>query len=203
MTYGHRGTMRDYEAIKRSTEQQAAAREFFIREHFPVGGVGAEIGVLYGQFSERILKIARPRMLYLVDPWDHDDRYGDRTPEMMEAIYRGTLEKFINEKSARALRMDSLAFWLLYRNEIAHYGEPALDFVYIDGSHEKEDIVGDINRAWDLVKPGGIIAGDDCSYTRYWKNNVEEAVTEFCQAKGIPWQRFPVHGHTDQFLIRR
>ena len=35
----------------------------------PPGGIGLEVGVFRGCFSESICEIAKPRKLYLVDPW--------------------------------------------------------------------------------------------------------------------------------------
>ncbi|HOW53398.1 MAG TPA: class I SAM-dependent methyltransferase [Syntrophorhabdaceae bacterium] len=35
------------------------------------------------------------------------------------------------------------------------------DFIYIDGSHEEDDVLKDLKDYWPLVKPKGILAGDD------------------------------------------
>src|SRR5580693_6734273 len=41
----------------------------WILSGIPAGGVGAEIGVFRGHFSEVILQTLRPRKFYMVDPW--------------------------------------------------------------------------------------------------------------------------------------
>src|SRR5687768_10063686 len=43
----------------------------------PKGGVGVEIGVNRGGYSKRILAVAAPKVLHLVDPWptDRKDEY--------------------------------------------------------------------------------------------------------------------------------
>ncbi len=42
----------------------------------PKGGVGAELGVWKGEFSVRLLKGAKPRQLYLIDPWRQLEQEG-------------------------------------------------------------------------------------------------------------------------------
>lgn len=35
------------------------------------------------------------------------------------------------------------------------------DLVYLDGSHEYEDVLADLEAYWPLLRPGGILVGDD------------------------------------------
>lgn len=46
------------------------------------------------------------------------------------------------------------------------------DLIYIDGSHEYEDVKIDLKYYWELLKPGGIMFGDDYNW-------VKKAVNEF------------------------
>lgn len=48
------------------------------------------------------------------------------------------------------------------------------DYIYIDGSHEYEDVVKDIAAWWNKLKPGGVIGGHD-----YDLPGVKRAVQEF------------------------
>lgn len=41
------------------------------------------------------------------------------------------------------------------------------DLIYIDGSHEYEDVLADLEAYWPLLRAGGIMFGDD--YCEYWK----------------------------------
>lgn len=62
------------------------------------------------------------------------------------------------------------------------------DFIYIDGSHDEDDVYTDLNNYWQLLKPGGIMMGDDwytgwysviCAVNRFAKENqLEIAVTD-------------------------
>jgi hypothetical protein len=187
--------MRDYEAIKRSCQEHANHREF-ICEHFPKGGIGAEVGVLYGQFSEKILKIAKPQTLFLVDPWSHDDKYGGRTPGQMNLIYREVETKFVHWKNISINRVPSIVFFQW------HY---ELDYIYIDGDHEYENVLSDLNGSYEIVRPGGIIAGDDYGENiPPWGNSIKRAVDDFCKGKVITPEIIDVPGENGkQFLIRR
>jgi len=39
------------------------------------------------------------------------------------------------------------------------------ELIYIDGSHEEEDVYNDLVDYWDLLSPGGMIFGDDYNWT--------------------------------------
>ena len=50
----------------------------------PENGVCVEIGVWKGDFSDRILRLTRPRELYLIDPWAFQ-------PQFPKRMYSGNL----------------------------------------------------------------------------------------------------------------
>ena len=73
---------------------------------------------------------------------------------------------------------------------LAHYG-CAADAVYVDGAHEHDAVLADLNAYWPLVRPGGVIFGDD--YCAEWPG-VVAAVEAFAAARrlsvevrGIVW----------------
>ena len=53
------------------------------------------------------------------------------------------------------------------------YEDKSLDFVYIDASHKKENVINDIKNWYPKVKKGGILAGDD-----WQKSDVRDGVIE-------------------------
>lgn len=64
-----------------------------------------------------------------------------------------------------------------------------IDLIHIDGSHEYDDVCGDIFKWFPLLSPGGILMGDDYSWP-----GVIAAVDEFSQktgmslhTKGVKW----------------
>lgn len=56
------------------------------------------------------------------------------------------------------------------------------DVIYVDASHEYEDVAQDLHQWWPNLRPGGVLFGDD--YTEYWPG-VKRAVAEWSQATGI------------------
>jgi hypothetical protein len=48
------------------------------------------------------------------------------------------------------------------------------NLIYIDGSHEYEEVLWDLKNYWKLLNPGGILFGDD-----WFDENVREAVDDF------------------------
>lgn len=56
------------------------------------------------------------------------------------------------------------------------------DVIYIDGSHEEEDVMSDLRNFWSIVRPGGLMFGDD--YDRWWPG-VRSAVQRFGQEYGV------------------
>ena len=59
---------------------------------------------------------------------------------------------------------------------LEHYGIQA-DLIYIDAAHEYEAVSADMKAFWPLVKPGGIMLGDDYDGTSW--PGVVRAVKEF------------------------
>jgi predicted O-methyltransferase YrrM len=59
----------------------------------------------------------------------------------------------------------------------------AADFIYIDGSHEEEDVYHDLCSYWKLLKPGGVLAGDD--WHAHWYG-VICAVNRFVRERELP-----------------
>jgi hypothetical protein len=61
----------------------AMDRDFLLR-HFREGATGAEIGVHEGDFSRRLLHLAKPARLHLIDPWAYED-----SPAFAQSLYGG------------------------------------------------------------------------------------------------------------------
>jgi SAM-dependent methyltransferase len=60
------------------------------------------------------------------------------------------------------------------------------DLVYVDGSHEYQDVKSDLSAYWQLLRPGGIIFGDDCTWP-----GVEKATQEFTRQHGLKLELYP------------
>lgn len=54
------------------------------------------------------------------------------------------------------------------------------DLIYIDGSHEYPDALIDMDMYWKLLRPGGIMFGDDIGF-----DGVARSIAEFCKHTGL------------------
>lgn len=70
----------------------------------------------------------------------------------------------------------------------AMFADASIDFVYIDGAHEYDDLKADIIAWGPKVKNGGIIAGDDYGVGQY--PDVKRVVDEIFPSavkEGVVW----------------
>jgi len=58
------------------------------------------------------------------------------------------------------------------------------ELIYIDGSHEYEDVMSDVTNFYDILSPGGIIFGDDY---HNW-GGVKQAINEFTNKENIKFE---------------
>jgi hypothetical protein len=67
------------------------------------------------------------------------------------------------------------------------------DLIYVDGSHEEEDVFADLTDYWDLLAPGAILFGDDYSWT-----GVKMAVDRFANIRRLSLQHLD-----DKWLLQK
>ena len=150
------------------------AKRFTRREHvatlFAKDGVGIELGVAAGDFSERILQFDHVGYLFSVDMWAGDRGHG--VEQYREAIAR--LSPYRDRNALMRMRFD----------EALHlFGDESLDFIYVDGYAHDGELNGATFRDWfPKLKRGGIIAGDD--YAPDWPL-VVQAVDAFAAESGL------------------
>lgn len=137
--------------------------------------VGAEIGVLRGDYSEILLRENPNLFLYCIDPWEPYIERGSRRRN--ESFYRSTLSRLsqFNVKIIRKRSADAL-------NDIP---DESLDFVYIDAIHDYENVRFDITEWNKKVRVGGIVSGHDyCTVVvnPEYEFGVIQAVDEYVKA---------------------
>lgn len=150
-----------------------------------------------GDFAAQMLRIVKPHVLYLVDPWAFmpdpghaHTRYGGsiaRSPEDMEMVFTAVRERF------RA-KIDK-GIVSLYRGTLQSLAEtaaPSLDWTYIDGDHSYEAVSADLDAAATLVRPGGYILGDDYRLDGWWEDAVIRAVHDLIR-----------RGHAELEMVKR
>lgn len=140
-------------------------------------GIVAEIGVDEGDFSDRIIKISRPRKLHLIDSWG-SNRYN----HTKESSVRTRFNQEIVSGKVIIDKGDSL-------ERLSKFNDGYFDWVYLDTTHKLQQTTSELELSRSKVKQGGVIAGHDfcrgitSSGDEY---GVIEAVHGFC--KKYDWE---------------
>ncbi|MFN4153525.1 MAG: class I SAM-dependent methyltransferase [Paracoccaceae bacterium] len=126
------------------------------------GSTGIEIGVFRGHFSGLICEVARPRKLYLVDPWTKlGETFGwGKAYTNFDTL---TTEAAKTEAIARVSRfpaVDAVFIEDTFPACAAQITGP-LDFAYLDASHKYGPTLNELMHLKDMMAPGGLILGDD------------------------------------------
>ncbi|SUZ30371.1 hypothetical protein ROE7235_00090 [Roseibaca ekhonensis] len=152
------------------------------------GGVGAEIGVFRGHFSEIICQTIAPRKLYLIDPWT---KLGATFGWGKAYTADDTLPtaQARDEARARVTAFDEVEAVLLEdrfpacRDSLADM----LDFAYLDASHDYAATLTELLALSDHIATDGVILGDDWQINpAHQHHGVFRAVQEFTRMQ--PWQ---------------
>lgn len=112
--------------------------------------VGAEIGVLGGDYSALLCKVNPELKLYCIDSWG----YG----EHKKRDYH--LRKY-EEAKVKLSAYNTTIIYKLSMDAVKDFEDESLDFVYIDANHEPQFVAEDIREWTKKVKRGGIVSGHD------------------------------------------
>lgn len=114
--------------------------------------VGAEIGVLRGEFTEKICQAGLK--VYAIDPWrNYLDYHRHPAEEPYEVMYEMTKNR-LAPYDCTIIRKTSM-------EAVENFKTNSLDFVYIDGNHKLRHVIDDIYE-WSLrIRSGGAICGHD------------------------------------------
>lgn len=137
-------------------------------------GVGIEVGVAYGTFSDYILFHSKCTRLYSIDPWSMEHP-GFPSTEEADRAYHTTMSLLAKYGDrSHVVRIDSNVF-------VEAMAPDFFDFVYIDADHTFEGTIQQLEDWWDKLKLGGRLCGHD------FKNcsEVQSAVRAFAHIKGL------------------
>jgi len=144
--------------------------------------VGAEIGVLRGEFTEKFGQAGLK--MYAIDSWkNYLDYHRHPAEEPYEIMYEMT-KKRLEPYDCTIIRKTSM-------EAVEGFKANSLDFVYIDGNHKLRHVIDDIYE-WSLrVRSGGVICGHDytfsaCSPHSHYACHVPYAVKLYTQIWKIP-----------------
>lgn len=137
-------------------------------------GTFVEVGSWKGRSSVflgvEIINSGKPIKLYCVDTWK-----GSVEHQGMDCLKNDSLyEEFID--NIKPLTSVIVPMRLPSLEAAKQFEDNSIDFVFIDASHEYEDIKADIAAWYPKVKIGGLFAGHDYGWA-----GVKKAVTEFSE----------------------
>lgn len=122
-----------------------------------------EIGSWEGNSALYILKNFITKKVVCVDIWDlYDDKYKEEHIKRFEN-FNYNLKEF--EKKFTFFKNTSDKFFEINKEKF--------DLIYIDGSHEMEQVYKDISNSWACLNHNGIIICDDYFYGNIYTNKNE------------------------------
>ena len=124
-------------------------------------------------------KLSEGAILYAVDNWNQQGSAGVQNNPLwsskLKTLYQSFLSNVIHKKMTQIvipIRMDTL--------EAARALNITAELVYVDASHEEEDVYNDIIHWYPHLDIGGIMCGDDWSFQSV-RNAVRRAEKELNQ----------------------
>jgi len=138
--------------------------------------VAVEIGTCQGWFAHRMAThFDETTKIFCVDPF-YDDEGEKYDGEYNLRCWKKNTRKWFG-KSVFLKRGESYI-------ESQRWGEGVpIDFLFIDGDHEFESVLLDLQGWCPKVRPGGLIAGHDIDGK--WGDKVKKAVENYCSKNNI------------------
>jgi hypothetical protein len=177
------------------------ARQWILDGAGVKGGVGAQIGVFRGHFSELLLGSLAPRKLFLVDPWTRAGEFyaEDGASDPQARLPTLTARREAQLRAARFPASEAVIVEDVFPSCASSIDEP-LDWIYFDSLAGDGDVPGLLKAAAALLKPGGLILGDgftdDPALSR---RGAAHAVNSFAGAEGFD---FVAAGPGGQWCLR-
>lgn len=174
-----------------------ATREKLVEHISTLGikGIGLEVGVQAGDFSDIILKKWKGcSKLYLMDAWAHQDEsvYVDKANVSdIEQIHLMNTVKIRFNKEIKLGKVEVIqAFSPAGADE---FEDNSFDFIYLDADHSYEAVKRDLHAWYPKLISGGIFAGHDYLMDKNWQGEygifgefgVTKAVQEFAKEKNL------------------
>ena len=149
-------------------------------------GIGIEIGVATGNFSQILLEQTSLKKIYFLDAWKHfpTEEYKDpcnASQKEHDKIYAAIVKRLAPYGDrVEIIRGDCT-------EEVNNFEDGYFDFLYIDANHEYQYIKRDIGDWYPKVKIGGVFAGHDYLISNNIKKlcGVKKAVNEFCSEHNL------------------
>lgn len=143
---------------------------------------GAEVGVYAGEYSETLCRDNPGVEHYAIDPWLAYPEYVNHRRQQGLCSAEEEARKRLAPFGANVIKKFSM-------EAVKEFADNSLDYVYIDGNHDFQNVTNDIVEWEKKVRPGGIVAGHDFDKHRFSSRcHVLQVVRAYTEAVGIfPW----------------
>ena len=132
-----------------------------------------EIGSYMGESTMMFATSNMFNKIHAIEPFKGEEEFNDLFGYDWETVKK---EYLLNTRHWD--NRDIITLWEDYSYDIAdEFKDGSVDFIYVDGSHEYEDVKRDIELYLPKIKQGGFIAGHDyMDYFEGCKKAVNEVV---------------------------
>lgn len=138
--------------------------------YIPRGGICAEVGVAYGDFSRIILDKVAPKKFYAIDYFSQDDPYCNfwgmdlfRKDGMPHQIWYE--HRFMQEIDNGVLETCQGFSWDVLKG----FRDDYFDYIYLDAGHDFFSVSKDIEIISRKLKNGGFIQFNDYTIFSIWE----------------------------------
>lgn len=162
-------------------------------EVLPKNMVIAELGTFVGDYAQKILELAQPKELYIVDIFANSPgTQWDVHVDDMSRYFNVLTEKYHNNKNIYVVKSTTSDF-------LSTISENTLDAVYIDADHSYVAVKQDLALSYLKVKLGGFICGHDYDHLP-----VKQALNEFLAFNKLELMYLTNEKNTDRsFVIQK
>lgn len=142
---------------------------------------GVEIGVYFGEYSEKLCRANPELKLYSIDPWEKIESFSEYENDRLQDAFKSAKQR-LRDYNCTLVKKSSM-------QAIEHFADNSIDFVYIDGNHDAKHVTEDIAEWSKKVKIGGIISGHDyIKFKNPSSHQVVEAIGPYVANNKIrPW----------------
>jgi len=128
------------------------------------GGAIAEVGVMYGDFSDFIIRTVQPEVFVAIDRFDlHTVPViaGKASAERFQGLtHREFYERRFSDHGGKVRCEEGDS-----RQGLSRYPDRTFDMIYIDAGHDYDSVKEDANLSMQKIKPEGILIFND--YIKY------------------------------------
>lgn len=144
-----------------------------------------ELGSWFGKSTLHMAALLpKGGKLYAIDHWlgSKEHRENPKWSHHLLFVYEQFLSNVIHAKL-----VDTIIPMKMKTVEAAKIFKEQVDLVYVDASHEEEDVYQDLKEWYPFIEKGGILCGDDWSWGEKNGYPVQKAVIKFCKEKMLPY----------------